>query len=92
MTKQKKTTKTTKKKKIKLEWKRAKRDETECATRRTWESRCGLYKIQESVSKFGLAITYYSLYDDGTGWAVIDRRQKRNAAEKACEAHRMNIR
>lgn len=67
-----------------MEWKRAVRDETALSNRRTWASRCGHYKVQESVGKFsGMLTVYYALFD-GT---ILSRHQKREPAEKACQKH-----
>lgn len=72
-----------------LEWKRAKKDETTCAHRRTWESRCGHYIVQESVGKFSeMGTTYYAMHDDcGRGWFIVGRHRNRNSAEMACEKY-----
>lgn len=78
------------KKKLKpvLEWKRAKRDETDVAERRTWESRCGLYKVQESVGKLiDMGTRYYAMGTDRYGWRIISQHRKRTPAETACEKH-----
>lgn len=70
-----------------LIWKRAKKDETDCAFRRKWASRCGRYSVVESISKFNEGGTiYYALRAlTGDGWAIISRHRKRGPAEKACE-------
>lgn len=71
---------------ILLEWMRAKRDETICAHRRTWESRCHLYKVQESVGKFSEMVTvYYAIHDN----SILGRHRKREPAEQTCEKHAM---
>lgn len=70
-----------------LSWMRAKRDETECARRRTWESRCRVYTVIESVGKFsGMGTTYYALSGD----EIIGRHRKRVPAERTCESHMAN--
>lgn len=66
-----------------LSWMRAKRDETICARRRTWESRCHDYLVIESVGKFSeMGTTYYALHND----EIIGRHRKRVLAERTCEA------
>lgn len=45
-----------------IDWKRAVRDETDLANRRLWNSRCGNYRIVESVGK---------LVEMGTHWYGI---------------------
>jgi hypothetical protein len=76
-----------KKKSTVLEWKRAKKDETELSVRRTWDSRCGLYRVQESISRYGLPTVYYALQKDkGTDcFFILSRHRKRKPAEDACE-------
>ncbi len=74
-----------------LDWMRAKRDETICATRRTWNSRCGLYKVVESVGKFSeMGTIYYAIRTIGIEY-ILSKHRKRGPAEKVCEkdnAHR----
>lgn len=71
-----------------LEWKRAKRDETDIAKRKTWESRCGHYKVQESVGKLiEMGTSYYALAADKYGWLILSQHRKRKPAEMACEKH-----
>lgn len=69
-----------------LEWMRAKKDETTCANRRTWESRCRRYKVQESVGKFiDMETVYYALWLRSVGWEILSRHRKRSTAAAACE-------
>lgn len=73
-----------------MEWKRARRDETLIAKRRTWESRCLRYRVQESVPKLtGLAKVFYALYFDTAlnTWLIIGRHRTRRAAETNCLTH-----
>lgn len=71
-----------------LEWKRAKRDETDVAKRRTWESRCFRYKVQESVGKLvEMGTIYYALAADKYGFRILSLHRKRKPAEMACEKH-----
>lgn len=72
-----------------LDWKRARRDETMTSKRRTWESRCKRYKVQESVSKFGMPTTYFAVHNGPDGEEIIKRHKKRGPAEKSCEKHRV---
>jgi hypothetical protein len=71
-----------------LDWKRATSDETDCSHRKTWESRCQCYRVQESVSKFGLPRVYYALYYDGDCWSILSRHYKKETAQKACVSHK----
>ena len=67
-----------------LEWMRAKKDETELSKRRTWESRCRQYKVQECAGKFAeMGTVVYAIANDGP--RIISRHIRRSAAEKACE-------
>ena len=72
-----------------MDWKRARRDETEISHRRTWDSRCLEYRVQESVPKYDLSIIYYALYRDREiqNWIIIGRHRTRKAAIKKCEMH-----
>ncbi len=78
-----------KKSKVVIEWKRAKKDETDCAFRRTWVSRCGRYSVVESISKFtdGGDIYYALRALPNDGWMIISRHRRRGPAEKACEKY-----
>ena len=69
---------------VTLDWLRAKRDETELSKRRTWESKCRRYKVQECVGKFTDMGTYFYAL---TGPTLISRHRKKGAAERACEKH-----
>jgi hypothetical protein len=71
-----------------LEWLRAKKDETNTSTRRTWETRCRRYKVQESIGKFtGMGTTYYALVQG----AILSTHKKKSTAEDACEAHNRGV-
>jgi len=68
-----------------IEWKRARRDETDLAHRRIWQSRCGRYEVVESVGKFtDMGTMYYAILLPCT---IISRHRFRNPAENACERH-----
>jgi len=79
----------TTKSKILLEWKtRARKDETDCAHRRTWATRCGKYATQESVGKFtGMGTVYYALRISHCGSVIISRHRKLRPARLACEKY-----
>jgi hypothetical protein len=80
-----------------VEWmKRCKRDETQMAERRTWSTRCGLYRIEESNIKYGRGmnrrgeptgypLTYRAMAHLPWGWRIISRHRKRSAAIRAVE-------
>lgn len=83
----------TKKSKILLEWQiRAKKDETDCAHRRTWMTRCGKYATQESVGKFtGMGTVYYALRVLSCEYVIISRHRKRRSAMLACEKYENSL-
>lgn len=80
-----------------IDWmKRCKKDETEMAYRRTWRSRCGRYKVEESDIKYGKGedrygnplgypIYYRAMAFIGNAWAILSIHRKRSAAIKQCE-------
>jgi hypothetical protein len=83
-----------------MEFKRAVKSESLVAERKTWESRCGRYRVMEShiplaFGKFkagkhlGYADRYYALHLTYT-WDIIDIYFKRGPAERACEKHEEN--
>ena len=78
-----------------IQWKtRAKKDQTTCADRKTWESRCGLYKVVFSQIRFGRGLgpksipdTYYAMSrktKDGF-FSIISKHRKKNPAIQSCE-------
>jgi hypothetical protein len=80
-----------------MEWKRAVKSESLVAERKTWESRCGRYRVMEShiplaYDKYkagkhlGYADRYYALHFTHT-WDILDIYYKRGPAERACEKH-----
>lgn len=69
-----------------LDWLRAKKDETICAHRRTWESRCREFKIVESVGKFSeMGTIYYAIWRGDGFERIISKHRGRKPAEKSCE-------
>jgi hypothetical protein len=70
-----------------LEWKRAKKDETEISHRRRWFSRCGHYEVNESTSKYELKdngkplVVYYAIHNQ----RLISRHRMKHKAEESCE-------
>jgi hypothetical protein len=72
------------KEKIVLEWMRAKKDQTDCAHRTIWESRCRRYKVVESVSKLAeLGTTYYAIRRQPHEF-IISKHRKGGPAKSAC--------
>lgn len=80
-----------------IEWnKRAKRDETQMAERRTWKSKCGHYKVEESNIKYGRSTDRHGNYKgypifyramasvDGV-WMILSAHRKRTTAVAQCE-------
>lgn len=71
---------------------KAKKDETDTAVRRRWDSRCKRYYIQESVSKFGLTTAFYVVRVESNtiiGRLLLTKRTTakriRERAEELCE-------
>ena len=80
-----------------MEFKRAVKSTSIVAERKTWESRCGRYRVMEShiplaYDKYkagkhlGYADRYYALHLTYS-WNIIDIYYKRGPAERACEKH-----
>jgi len=62
----------------------------ELARRRIWRSRCGVWAVVHSVSKFGLPDTWNILrqaaaWEHWTGWKIVARRRARKAAFDAAQ-------
>lgn len=70
---------------IKLEWKRGKRADTDMSKRMIWASRCGRYQVMESISNYSLPTSYYAMRE--TLSSVISTHKTRKAAERACDDH-----
>lgn len=78
-----------------IQWKtRCKKDQTVCADRKTWESRCGLYKVVFSQIRFGRDLgpksipdVYYAMSRKTTEgiFDIISKHRKKNPAIQACE-------
>lgn len=80
-----------------IEWyKRWKRTDTQMAERRTLQSRCGHYKVEESNIKYGRTykrngdyngypILYRAMVLMDWGWWIISSHKKPGTAQKACE-------
>lgn len=83
-----------------LEWnKRAKRDETQVSERRTWNTRCGHYKVVETNIKYGRSSDRHGNYNgypvyhlamrltdpEKDIWQIISEHRTRVAAVKQCE-------
>ena len=70
-----------------IDWKkRARKDQTRISDRRTWDSKCGQYRVQEYVPRLiGMDTIYYSIsLTDGILW---NNHRTRKAAERRCENH-----
>lgn len=82
-----------KKREPRLEWMRAKKDETEVSVRRRFDSRCKRYYIQEAVPKFsGMNTVWYAVRVESN--TIIGRlfvtgrttaKRVRERIEEACE-------
>jgi hypothetical protein len=80
-----------------IDWlKRLRRDDTEIAERRVWESRCRRYKIEESriqygkgVDKRGVPLGYPPIFrimvKRPDGWRLLSAYRKRAVAKKQIE-------
>lgn len=70
-----------------MEWKkRAKRRDTILSKRRVWESKCELYKVEESNIQYGDEPIYYramAKYD--WGWKIISYHRKCKPAMKVLD-------
>ena len=59
---------------------------TMTARRRIWRSKCGRFRVIESISLYGLPTVWYvmkiDLYDS---WSIASRHRKKSAAFKAAE-------
>jgi hypothetical protein len=85
-----------------LEWnKRCKRNDTELAERRTWKTKCGHYKVEESNIKYGrkhdkhgnylgYPIVYRAMVLKDWGWDILSVHRKRSAAVKQLEYYSEN--
>jgi len=82
-----------------IDWlKRWKKADTQMAERRVLESRCRMYKIEESNIKYGrkykrngdylgYPIWYRAMAKLRCGWVILSNHFKLSAAEKALEYH-----
>lgn len=80
-----------------IDWlKRCKRCDTQLAERRSWSSRCGNYKVEESNIKYGrkhdkygnylgYPIIYRAMVAKDWGWDILSTHRKRSAAVKQLE-------
>lgn len=70
-----------------IDWKRARRDETDLAHRRTWESRDKQYRVIESVGKFTeMGTHWYGILMVPHQHILYVGRSERQAY-MACERH-----
>lgn len=75
---------------LQVEYKRAKKDETDISHRRRWFSRCGDYEVNESTSKYEIKdngkplVVYYAIF----GQKIIGRHRLKRKAEETCENHK----
>jgi len=68
-----------------LTWKRAVRDEIATSTRKTWDTHCGRYRVQESVSKLGLGTSYYAICLPNS--ILSNKCRKKETAQQFCQEH-----
>lgn len=72
-----------------LTWKRGVRDEIETSVRMTWDTHCGEYRVQESVSKLGLGTTYYAICLPNT--ILSNKCRKKSTAQQLCQEHKNGL-
>jgi hypothetical protein len=78
-----------------IQWKtRCKKDQTICADRKTWGSKCGLYQVVFSQIRFGRGLgpksipdVYYAMSRKTTDgfFDIISKHRKKNPAIQSCE-------
>ena len=69
-----------------IDWKRARKDETDLAHRKIWNSRCGVYRVIESVGKFTEMGTYwYAILVEGQ--TILYSGRSWRQAYAACDKH-----
>lgn len=80
-----------------MEWnKRAKREDNVTSERRTWRSKCGHYKVEESNIKYGrktdsrgnfqgYPIRYRAMREHEGMWCIISNHRKKSTAMAQCE-------
>jgi hypothetical protein len=70
-----------------IDWMRAKRDQTDLANRRIWQSRCRTYKVIESVGKFEEMGTHWYGILCGEGESILYVGRSWRQAYAACDRH-----
>jgi hypothetical protein len=73
-----------------IEYKRGRKHETDVSEWMTWESRCGTYRVQECIPKYGRRKRYYALVNDGERFVMLEHMKTyktRLAAERAVKQH-----
>lgn len=73
-----------------VEYKRARKDTTILADRKTWDSRCGLWRLQEFTNHSDGISRYYALMNTDNGWRMLDHMKTyktRRASERAIEEY-----
>jgi len=85
-----------------IEWnKRAKKMDTVCSNRRVWFTRCGRYRVDESIIPYGnrkdhngnymgYPPIYRALIKRETGWDILSEHRKRKTAVAAVEYYDEN--
>jgi hypothetical protein len=72
-----------------LDWeKECQKDQTVCADRKIWETKCGKYRVIFSHIRYGEGILpdqWYAMELNNKNWDVISKHRKKTAAQKACE-------
>jgi len=80
-----------------IEWyKNAKREDTQIADRRVWKSKCGHYKVEEHIIRYGqgqdkagnstgIPTYYLAMFLSPAGWQILSEHRTRTGAVKQCE-------
>lgn len=69
-----------------IDWKRARRDETDLANRKIWNSRCGTYRVIESVGKYAeMGTHWYGILVESQTILYVGRSWRQ--AYAACDKH-----
>lgn len=68
---------------VRLEWKRGKKDQLVTAARTTWESRCGDFKVERLDSCYGLGTSYCGVAVLSHGEVLLYRGKSRSQDRKS---------
>jgi hypothetical protein len=81
-----------------IEWRtNARREDTQVSKRRTWNSLCGHYKVEESQITYGegkdrkgvdtgYPRVFRAMQRNDWGWLILSYHRKKKTAQDACQA------